>query len=445
VKGELNMKDSYFSHIKNPMTIISLFVGLVEVTLGLSLAALPDGLKSVIVWFLVLFPTLNAIAFFIVLIRYPQNFYGPRDYQSDQSFLSSLQVRGSITAGKPASDRLDAPNEAALDNQQSLPVQTDTSSQEEKSWFRFMMDREYEKAIDLLNDDLAKAKSDSERMGSRLLIGHIRSLMDFQSGTAYFQELIHEFPSEESPYTWLAYSYLSNGMPEKCMALVDLGLSRVQEKAPLKVARARCLVRLGHAEEAVTMLEESINDSPSEISYYTELIEIVVKQDPNSAETWYRKGLSVSPRNETLLSEYAKFLSENNRKEEALYRYRTLTDIAPKNTTYLTLLGNVYLDLELNNKALDAYEKANSLGNESEGWIIANIGNLYKNRGFYSKAITFLNKALSIRSDDEYAHERLAAAIKGQAEENNKADELAMKGQQNSLAQERLASASPPS
>lgn len=233
----------------------------------------------------------------------------------------------------------------------------------------------------------------------------------------------------------LGYHYLHNDILDKCLDLADLGLSKAQSKTRLIILKAECLVRLQKGEKAIQLLEKSIEISPLETSYYTELIDNL--EDPVSVERWYLIGLRHSPRNETLLAEYAKFLSTNGRKKEALYRYKTLLDIAPKNTDYLTLIGNLYLELGLNNKALVSYEKAKSLRDEDQAWILANIGNILKNQGFYSKAIMYLNQALSINPDDEYAHDRLSSALKSQTEENEKVKQLIEEGQQESLKNEQ--------
>jgi tetratricopeptide (TPR) repeat protein len=437
MKGGTTMKDSYFSPIKNPMTIISLFVGLVEVVLSVSLFALSDNLKSVIVWFIVLFPTLNAIAFFIVLCLFPQNFYGPHDYHDDQSYLSSLHL-GSNANGKPASDQSEGIINTDLNSQQSLTDNVETSSAEENTWFRNFFDGKYEKAIELLHEEISKSSSDREKIGLKSVLGHMKSKLDFQGGTAYLQELIHQFPTDFPPYYWLCRTYLINDMPEKALEFANKGLSLSQEKESLIGVKVECLIQQGRIDESVAWLEKSISEDPSQIKYYSELTEILIKRDLKLAEVWFRKALSVSPKNELILQAYARFLLDNNRNEEALYRYTILTDIAPKDPSYLTLLGNVYLQLGLNNKAFELYEKANNLAGEKQAWIIANIGNLYANRGFYSKAIIVLNKALSLTPNDEYSHGRLAYAIKGETEENNKGAELIKKGQQINLEQEQL-------
>jgi hypothetical protein len=82
------MKQQYFSWIRNPMTIIALFVGLTELAFGLAFSKVAASLQSPFTWFMVLFATACAIGFFIVLFFRPQNFYGPGDFRSDETYLA---------------------------------------------------------------------------------------------------------------------------------------------------------------------------------------------------------------------------------------------------------------------------------------------------------------------------------------------------------------------
>ncbi|MEP7285506.1 MAG: tetratricopeptide repeat protein [Chloroflexota bacterium] len=279
----------------------------------------------------------------------------------------------------------------------------------------------------------SKDKSEDQRVIIKAIIGHVKLREDFQTGTRYFENLIEHFPDEQVYYAWLADSYLAHNLPEKCLSTIDRGLSKVKEKTRLIEIKSRCLKDTGQINEAVVLLEKSIENSPTEKGLYSTLIDILSQTNPGDVEKWYRKGLSVLPEDEDLLSTYAAFLFEKGRKEEALYRYCMITRLFPMNATYAGLLGNVYLALNLNDKALGSYEKAKSLVNEPASWNFANIGNLYKNSGFYSKAIDYLNEALTIDPNDEYAHNRLATALAQQAEESKRAAELEKKGQQTFL------------
>ncbi|HEY4874091.1 MAG TPA: hypothetical protein VIH86_00835 [Puia sp.] len=72
--------------------------------------------------------------------------------------------------------------------------------------------------------------------------------------------------------------------------------------------------------------------------------------------------------------------------------------------------------------------KANEINNEKEAWIILNIGNMLKNKGFYSEGIKYLEKGLEIDKNSDYAHDRLATSIKLRQEEQGKVEDKAKEG-----------------
>jgi hypothetical protein len=100
------MKKRYFSHIKNPMTIIALFIGLTEVALAIVFQKLPNEFKLPVIWTLVCLPTLCLLGFFTVLYFRPHHLYGPRDFKHDDSYLRLIEstqnstILGRVTSPK---------------------------------------------------------------------------------------------------------------------------------------------------------------------------------------------------------------------------------------------------------------------------------------------------------------------------------------------------------
>jgi tetratricopeptide (TPR) repeat protein len=126
------------------------------------------------------------------------------------------------------------------------------------------------------------------------------------------------------------------------------------------------------------------------------------------------------PNHENLVYEFAKLLHDEKHFKEALYLYNFLTTKDSHNSNYFGYLGNACLSLNLNDYAMRSYKKAEELSESSESWILANIGNLLKHKGFYSEAIKSLKKSLELNDESEYAHDRLATALKSKEEENEK-------------------------
>lgn len=88
--------------IKNPLTIIAIFAGIVEVGSTTVLPFLEPDVQSVYVWFLMIFPTLLVGAFFVTLNQNHKVLYAPSDFKNDSDFVKladnkveNLKVSGS--------------------------------------------------------------------------------------------------------------------------------------------------------------------------------------------------------------------------------------------------------------------------------------------------------------------------------------------------------------
>lgn len=72
--------------IKNPLTIIAIFAGIVEVGSTTVLPFLQPSVQLIYVWFLMVFPSALVAAFFATLNWNHKVLYAPSDYQNDSSF-----------------------------------------------------------------------------------------------------------------------------------------------------------------------------------------------------------------------------------------------------------------------------------------------------------------------------------------------------------------------
>jgi tetratricopeptide (TPR) repeat protein len=89
-------------------------------------------------------------------------------------------------------------------------------------------------------------------------------------------------------------------------------------------------------------------------------------------------------------------------------------------SSYWGYLSNAALQLDYYDLAFTACQKAKDLSKSKEEWIISNIGNILKSKGFYSESIKYFEKGIELNKKSEYAHERLASSLKLKEEENNK-------------------------
>lgn len=75
-------------HIKNPLTLIAVFAGLAEVASISVLPILDGSVQCIFVWYVMFFPILLVIAFFLTLNFNHEKLYAPSDFKSDEAFLS---------------------------------------------------------------------------------------------------------------------------------------------------------------------------------------------------------------------------------------------------------------------------------------------------------------------------------------------------------------------
>lgn len=299
--------------------------------------------------------------------------------------------------------------------------------EEEKrvSWVEAFFKKEYDKAIEVLKEDIEKETVADRKVRLKAFIGAAKFKKDKQIGIEYFEDLIREQETQTEAYYWYAWSYYSMENYETAITVAKRGIDAKEGWPELHELYADCLVYLKREIEAIEFLAENLNRYPETASSYLKIADILIQLGMKDlARDCCRAGITYCPTDVRLLEKYADILSGLEQYKESMIIYRKLTAEKPEEPKYLALLGNQYLMIELNDLALEAYKEANQLANEKQGWIISNIGNLIKKRGFYTEGASYLKKAIEIEPDSQYAHERLAAALKSSQEERNKRDEI---------------------
>lgn len=76
--------------VSNPLTVIAIFAALAEVNATVSIGLVDKDLQQVFLWFVILFPTLLVVLFFLTLNYNTEVIYAPSDYKDDNSFHKAL-------------------------------------------------------------------------------------------------------------------------------------------------------------------------------------------------------------------------------------------------------------------------------------------------------------------------------------------------------------------
>ncbi len=79
-----------FKQVGNPLTLIAVFASLAEVAATAALPALDGAVQAQFVWFVMLFPVLLVVLFFLTLNWNHRVLYAPGDYEDETNFLRAL-------------------------------------------------------------------------------------------------------------------------------------------------------------------------------------------------------------------------------------------------------------------------------------------------------------------------------------------------------------------
>lgn len=136
------------------------------------------------------------------------------------------------------------------------------------------------------------------------------------------------------------------------------------------------------------------------------------------------------PSHKALRFKYARLAQELDKPAIALALLNSLRYEDPGSIEYWGYLGNSCLQLDLYDMALFSYRSAEQLMTPAQGsqWIVSNIGNLFNNKGLPTEACTYLRRALKFDSFSEYAHDRMAGALKKKAEEEKQFEKMCTDG-----------------
>jgi tetratricopeptide (TPR) repeat protein len=336
---------------------------------------------------------------------------------------SALKREGFINLG---SSTTEAPSEGGP----SAEIQPNEAEKEDashtaqdlhqKDWISAYVNNEYHEAIRLIEADLATEQDEQEKILLTRWLGLTKFEENAKAGLQFLHGLVQASPQIPEYSNLLASSYQKAGFYEEAIRATDQGLQETPGNVPLTLTRSTNLSLLGkHTEAIVTLLQGLKRDAETD-SYYLALADAFIQiNKKQAAGAILELGLTKTPLSESLLYKYSKILFDLGELARAILAYRKLTKISPLDAEYPTLLGNSYLKLDAKGLALDAYNEANKLAEEKQGWIIANIGNLYNNCGLYTLAIEHLERALVLAPESQYSQERLLRARQSYDKEHN--------------------------
>ncbi|EOX1815423.1 TIR domain-containing protein [Vibrio cholerae] len=212
----------------------------------------------------------------------------------------------------------------------------------------------------------------------------------------------------------------------------DLALELIREHfddgakdTSILIVKSACLDAIGEKDAAVSSLLPYKN-SPEVCLKLSELYQST--DDKDKALDIISSSYRNFPSNKDVVFRYSKLLLESGANKEAAYLLNYLITEVPDNAEYWGYLSNACLNLDLYDKAMFTCKKAVELSNEKSSWVLHNVGNMLNNKGFYTDAIEWLEKGVSLESSSEYGHSRLASSIRNQAKEREMFSNICKEG-----------------
>lgn len=295
---------------------------------------------------------------------------------------------------------------------------SDKEETESIEWLHDFIDKDYVSAKEKLEKELA-TKSGADLIRDTAWLKFIQFKLNEKDG---LHELCDYAKSSEVgiyEQKMVLRFLIWENCEEKAIELIDEIMADNPSSIELIAIKAECYSINGEEEKAIDLLMSSNPDQNPSIAI--ELAVIYEKQDDlDSALKVLNKAYISFPNNELLMYKYSRFLDDTGRHKEALFLLNALTISDPKSVAYWGYLSNNCLQLDLYDKAMAACKRAEEVSEGKEAWILHNVGNMLNNKGFYSDAIDWLNKGLSIEKDSQYAHDRLSSALKNKEKENEK-------------------------
>lgn len=300
------------------------------------------------------------------------------------------------------------------DNQEDISsLKSDSNasndSNDKKEWFDDFVNGEYDKVISNLSKKIDDSKEDDEKFLYKCWQLYSEFKKNKKLGLEKFEKLKESSGKKVQIDEFIINILFWEEFYDECLNRIrETG---IENEFNINIT-ADCIRKTQGLKKTIEFLETKQKSwSLENYLKYIDLLE-ETEEENEKVHTLLKKIYKENPSNKIVLEKYAKFADEKlDNKKIALFFWDKLLNIEEANTSFLVSKGNCCLSLGLNGIAEELYFKAKEIDNEKAGWILANLGNLYKNQGFFRLAKEYLKKAIDKNSTDEYSHDRYSRSI----------------------------------
>ncbi|MBR9833466.1 DNA-binding protein [bacterium] len=295
----------------------------------------------------------------------------------------------------------------------------DNLSAEDSKWIGQFLDGNYEEA----KETLEKIKSTGDKkIENEIWKAYCDFKLNEKEGLKTLDKILKNNDDNVIAVRGIARIFLWEDYLDKSASLIETNLKKFKNDSTLITLLSSVYVKTKGLDEAIEFIKKY---NPEEnIDIAIEAADLLMEEDRNEeARNILHTTYQNFPKNEVLRYKYARVALELEENEVAFFLLDSLTKEFSDNASYWGYLSNCSLQLDYYDISLSAARKAEEITKSKEEWILSNIGNMLKNRGFYSEGIKYLEKSIELNKGSEYAHDRLATSLKLKEEERKKASE----------------------
>lgn len=358
--------------------------------------------------------------------RIPTDLLGvtPGTYETDRSDdrweaatgPACNEVRKIIKKLGSRANRVENPNSTIGNSKE------DKESSDSDDWLLLKIQKKYKESRERLEKLILDEQDEDKKLTYKLWIAQTFWDQNIEVGKNQFETIIENNPKDSRPYSFFASTLIDSELFDEAIKVLERGINNVSDSLEdLELAKIDCYGKIGQRDEAIDYLQDKISKDENTEKFYLKLTEYYLEEDNTKLahKTIHEAYLKYSS-NEEVIFKYSKILEDLSDHESALFLRNKLIKINPNDFVNWGYFGNSCLSLELNDRAMNAYEKGNEMVENGIDWLLGNIGNLYKNQGFYTKAIEFLKKSIEKNNNSEYVHDRLSTSFSLKEEETEK-------------------------
>lgn len=313
------------------------------------------------------------------------------------------------------------------DENQSGSKKNSETEMNENLWIDDFIAKEYDNAK-LKLETLIKDEPDAQKIIENKIWSLYCDLKNNeQEGIKLIDNFLQDNDEEIIAHRGIARIYLWEDYLDKAIGILNKALDKFNFETSLVLVLSECYIKTDGTDKAIQLLNSRNPFENPTIAI--EIVDILMNEkEYKQAKDIIHKVYNKFPNNESIRFRYARVAQELNEHEISIFLLKSLTSDFDKNSTYWGYLSNSAIRLDYYDLALTANRKAEELSKSKEAWIISNIGNIFKNKGFYTESIKYFEKGIELNKNSEYAHDRLASSLKLKEEENKKVQDTIKTG-----------------